>query len=81
MLIKNKIDLGLPLDSSINSEFEKILKHNNYIFSSGIDLIHEFFNLERKTKSTILTKSVKLLGENTLVNKMFTKIADRGITF
>ena len=80
-LIKNKIDLGLPLDSSINSEFEKILKHNNYIFSSGIDLIHEFFNLERKTKSTILTKSVKLLGENTLVNKMFTKIADRGITF
>ena len=80
-LITNKINLGLPLDSSINSEFEKILKHKNYIFSSGIDLIHEFFNLERKTNNTILTKSVKLLGKNTLVNKMFTKIADRGISF
>ncbi len=80
-IIKNRKDLGLPLDSSVNAEFESTLKHKNFIFSNGIDLIHEFFNLERKTKNNILSKSVQLLGKNLYVNKMFTKIADKGIVF
>ena len=50
-IIRSKIDLGLPLDSKLNTEFENNQKHKNYIFSTGIDLIHEFFNLERKTKN------------------------------
>ena len=58
-IIKNKIDLGLPIDSSVNYEFEKNQKHKNYIFSNGIDLIHEFFNFERKFKNNFLSKSVK----------------------
>ncbi len=78
-LIKNKISLGLSLDSSINKEFEKTIRHKNFIFSNGIDLVHEIFNLERKTKNTILSKSIQLLGKNPLANKMFTKIADTGI--
>ena len=41
-LIEKKINLGLPLDSILNSEFENSQKHKNYIFSSGIDFIHEF---------------------------------------
>jgi len=45
-----KIRFGLPLDSSVNLEFQKKIKHKNFIFSNGIDLIHEFFNIERKTK-------------------------------
>ena len=49
-IIQNKIDLGLPLDSSLNIEFENIQRHKNYIFSTGIDLIHEFFKFERKLK-------------------------------
>ena len=48
-IIKEKIDLGLPLDSSVNYEFEK-KKHKNYIFSNGIDLIYEFFNFEKEIK-------------------------------
>ncbi|MEC8530252.1 MAG: hypothetical protein VXY27_05115 [Thermoproteota archaeon] len=31
--IKEKIELGLPLDSSVNFEFEKKLRHKNFIFS------------------------------------------------
>ena len=46
-LIQKKINLGLPLDSSLNTEFENNQRHKNYIFSKGIDLIHEFFNFER----------------------------------
>jgi len=77
-IIINKHSLGLPLDCSINYEFEKKLRHKNLIFSDGIDLIHEFFNLERKINSSIISKSVQLLGKNTNINKLFTKIADRG---
>ena len=80
-IIKNRLDFGLPLDSSVNEEFEKTLKHKNFIFSNGIDLIHEFFNIERKTKSNILSKSVQIIGKNQSVNKVFTKIADTGIIF
>ncbi len=80
-IIKNRKDLGLPLDSSVNYEFENSLKHKNFIFSNGVDLIHEFFNLERKNKINILSKSVQFLGKNPTVNKVFTKIADKGIFF
>ena len=77
-LIVKKHSLGLPLDSSINYEFEKKLRHKNLIFSDGIDLIHEFFNFERKTNNSIVSKSIQLLGKNPNINKLFTKIADRG---
>ena len=77
-IIKNKISLGLNLDSSVNYEFEKKLKHKNFIFSNGIDLVHEFFNFERKTSTSLLSKSVQLLNKNSKINKMFTEIADRG---
>ena len=78
-IISNKKELGLPLDSLINDEFEKIVKHRNLIFSSGIDFVHEFFNLERKVKNNILSKSIQLVGNNHLIKKVFTKIADKGI--
>ncbi|MDC0078641.1 ubiquinone biosynthesis protein UbiB [Candidatus Pelagibacter sp.] len=79
--IKNKLDLGLSLDSSINAEFENMTKHKNLIFSNGIDLIHEFFNFERKMKSNFLSKSVQKINNYQLINKAFAKIADKGIFF
>ena len=78
-IICHKHDMGLPLDCSVNEEFQNTLKHKNFIFSSGIDLIYEFFNIERKIKSNILSKSAQFIGKNPLINKMFTKIADKGI--
>ena len=80
-IIKEKINLGLPLDGSVNEEFEKKLKHKNYIFSSGIDLIHEFFNLERKFNNNILSKSLKIISHNPTINKTFKRIADTGELF
>ena len=78
-IIRNRKKLGLPLDKSINIEFEKKIKHKNFIFSNGIDFVHEFFNLERKINSTLLSKSVQLIGKNPTINKIFTNIADKGI--
>jgi len=80
-IIKKKLDLGLLLDSSVSLEFQKRTKHKNLIFSSGIDLIHEFFNIERKTRSNLLSKSVKLVGSQPSINRIFAKIADKGILF
>jgi len=56
-------------------------RHKNFIFSNGIDLIHEFFNIERKTKTNFLSKSVKLVGSQPTINKLFSKIADKGTLF
>jgi len=78
-IILEKYSLGLKLDSSVNHEFEKKMKHKNFMFSSGIDFVHEFFNFERKINSSLLSKSVQLLNKSSKINKFFTKIADRGI--
>jgi len=80
-IIKYKIDLGLPLDKSINYEFEKKTKHKNLIFSNAIDLIYEFFNIDRKTKNIFLSKSIQVLGKNPSINKMFKILADKGLMF
>ena len=80
-IIKKRLDLGCHLDSSVNVEFQNKIKHKNFIFSNGIDLIHEFFNVERKMKSNFLSKSVKFISNYPRINKMFTEIADRGVLF
>ena len=80
-IVKNKIEFGLPLDKSVNIEFENKTKHKNFIFSNGIDLIHEFFNIERKTNSKFLSKSVQLIGNNSKLNKFLSNVADEGALF
>ena len=80
-LIEFKKDHGLDLDNSICSDFEKNTKNKNYLFSNGIDFIYEFFNFERKLNSQFLSKSLKFIGKNPSLNKLFTKIADKGSIF
>ena len=63
----------------MNYEFEKRTRHNNTIFSNGIDLIYVIFNLERKIKNDTLNKSIKMLRKNLSINKIFTRFADKGI--
>ena len=79
-LINLKKENGLALDKSICFDFEKKTKSKNYLFSNGIDLIYEFFNLESKINNNVLRKSVKFIGKNNNLNKIFMKIADKGLT-
>ncbi len=60
---------------------KKKIKHTNFLFSNGIDLLNEFFNIERKSKSKILSKSVQYLGQKHYINSIFTRIADKGLFF
>jgi len=78
-IIKKRHDLGLHLDKSVNYEFQKLTRHKNLIFSTGVDFVYEFFNLEKKIKNDSLSKSVKFLGEIPAVKNLFTQIADKGI--
>ena len=78
-LIKLKKKNGLDLDNSICLDFEKRTKSKNYLFSNGVDLIYEYFNLENKINNNILSKIVKILGKNKTANKFFTSIANNGL--
>ena len=78
-IIKKRLDYGLELDKSVLIDFEKKVRHKNYLFSNGIDFIYEFFKLESKISSNILSKSIQLLGKNKIANNFFTKSADYGI--
>ena len=78
-LIKFKKNNGLDLDSSICHEFEKNMRHKNYLFSNGVDFIYEFFTLENKIESKLLSQSLKILGKNKFINNFFKKAADNGI--
>ena len=80
-IIQNKIDLGLPINSSVNQEFQKKTKHRNFIFSNGIDFIYEFFKYESKTKNNFLVNSLKFIGSKKSINNMLKKIADTGFNY
>ena len=78
-IINNRISLGLEIDSSVCSEFEKKLKHKNFLFSSGIDFIYELFNLEKRLKNDKIGKAIQMFGKNKSLINIFTKLADNGI--
>ncbi len=77
-LINLKKELGLDLDNSICSDFEKNSKNKNYLFSTGIDFIYELFNFNSKTNNNSLSKAVKFFGKNKVINKFITQVADNG---
>ena len=80
-IIQNKIDLGIQLDESILSEFEKETKIKNFIFSNSVDLIYEVFNLDKKIKNKSFNKILKIIGKNKGLTNYFIKLADKGLNF
>ena len=59
---------------------KKKTKNRNFIFSQGIDLIYNFFDQERKIKGKFISQSLKYLGKNKYLNKIFTKFAAEGLS-
>ena len=80
-LIRFKINLGLDLDSSVCSEFEKKTKTKNFLFMNGVDFIYELFKFESILNQKFLSKSMQLLCRNKEVNKFFMNYADTGSLF
>ena len=80
-IIQKKIDLGIQLDASILSNFEKETKNKNFLFSNSVDFIHEIFNLDKETKDKNFNKVLKIIGKNTNLTNYFIKLADKGLNF
>ena len=78
-LIKNKSSLGLPIDYSVFSDFEKETKHLNFLFSSSNDFIYEFFNHDNYYLNYFSKKIFNYLNNNKLFNKVAVQYADKGI--
>ena len=78
-IIQEKIKFGMNLDGAIFKEFEKKMRFSNFIFSSGIDFIYEFFNFEKEIKSKNLNKILRFFGKNKTLNKILIKFADNGL--
>ena len=78
-IIQEKIDLGLQLDSSILDKFQKNTQNKNFIFSNGIDFIHEFFKFNKKTGGNNLNIILKLIGKNKSFMNAAIKFADKGL--
>ena len=78
-LIDKKINIGLDIDASVCREFQKKAQDKNYVFSTGIDWIYELFNFESKINSNLVSKSIKIIGKNELINSFFKKFADDGL--
>jgi len=78
-IIQNKINLGLQLDSIILEEFQNKTKNRNFIFSSGIDFIYEFFNFDKKNEGKIINKFLQYFGTNKSFISSIIKFADKGL--
>ena len=78
-IIDKKINLGLPIDITVAEDFQKSMKHFNYLYGKGIDSILEFFNLDNKLNNSISKSLFDILNKNYLFKK-YTKIfSDSGI--
>jgi 2-octaprenyl-6-methoxyphenol hydroxylase len=78
-IIQGKVELGLQLDSFALEEFQKKTKYKNFIFSSGIDFIYEFFNFDKKIKAKSLNKILQYFGKNKSFINSIIKFADKGL--
>ena len=76
-LIDQRLELGLPLDTSVLKKFEQKTKHFNFIFGVGIDSINEFFKFDNKLAKNYSNKIFKFLGKNKYFNKYISKFADK----
>ena len=78
-LINKKINLGLSIDKSIYSEFEKISKAYNSSFSFGIDFIYEFFRFNKKFIPKNISEEVfNFINNSKKIKNISIKIADQG---
>ena len=80
-IIQSKINLGMQLDTSILSDFEKKVKNKNFLFSNSVDFIYEIFNFDRKTKNKSFSSILRIIGKNKKLTNYFIKLADKGLNF
>ncbi|MAV61954.1 MAG: ubiquinone biosynthesis protein UbiB [Candidatus Pelagibacter sp.] len=77
-ILQDRINLGLPIDSTVCIDFQNKSKHLNFVFSSGIDWIYEFFKFDSNIKSNYSKKFFKIINKNKFLLNFFEKFANKG---
>ena len=79
-IIKTQINLGLDIgSSSLLSDVLENIKSNNFIFSSGINVVKQIFSTNNPILKNFRNYSLKKLDSNINAKNFFIKIADEGI--
>lgn len=78
-IIKNKIDLGLELESSILAEFNNRAKSYNFLFAKGVDLTEEFFSNNNDMFNLYSNKFFSKVDKNDSIKSLFIKFANKGL--
>ena len=79
ILIKQNLEIGLPLNELILKKFENKMSYKNVIFATGIDFIYEFFMYENKLPNIISRKIFNIINNKKFLN-ISKEIANRGIS-
>lgn len=78
-LIDGRIKLGYPIDKFLLEEFEDKARHKNTIFANGINIINEFFNIEKKIPHQISQRFFKTFASAKFIKRIGISIANKGI--
>ena len=78
-LIRERKNLGLPIDCSICEAFENRTKHLNFLFVSGNDFIYEFFNYDNLYVKLFSKKIFNYLNNNSFFKNLALKYSDKGL--
>ena len=80
-IIDQRIELGFEIDSSISKIFENKSKSSNFIFSSGVDFIYEFFKFDNRIKNNFSKPIFDYFDNKTQLNKYLKNLANDGLIF
>ena len=79
-VIKNKLNLGLDIGNRDTlSEFSKLTKSKNFIYSMGIDFVRNVFLLENKKFKNARNQIIKKIDKDNTIKSFIVDIANRGI--
>ena len=78
-IIEKRLNLGLAIDKNVFIEFEKSSKTKNSIFSFGIDLLHEFFKINKDyIPSTVSKRIFSFINNSNKIKQSMIKLANEG---
>ena len=79
-IIKNRIENGLDIEALCLKDFENLTKSKNFLFSEGINFVHNVFKTKKFYGEHQFNKIFKKINDNGKLKSFFIKAADEGIS-
>ena len=79
-IIENRIENGLDIEQFCLNDFENSTKSKNFIFSEGINFIHDIFKTKKFYGEDQFSKIFEKINKSDKLKSFFIKTADEGLT-